>query len=166
MDTLIAIPILSLLVVLQSAIVSRLPLLHGTADLFLLVLIGWALQEPVKTHWQWSLLGGLIVGYASILPLTVPILTYMAITGVVLLVKQKIWENQIFAMFAMTFFGSLFSQGISALVVSIRGAPLPLIDTFRLIILPSLLLNLLLAGPVYAIMKDLAEWVYPEKIKA
>jgi hypothetical protein len=34
-----------------------------------------------------------------------------------------------------------------------------------LIILPSLLLNIILAAPVYAVIKDLAEWIYPEEIK-
>lgn len=165
MATLIAIPIFSLLTVIQSAIVSRLPLLQGTADLVLLVIIAWALQEPVKTAWQWSVFGGLMIGFASILPLSVPVLVYSAITSVVLLVKQKIWENQIFAMFAMTFLGTIFSQGISALVLSIRGSSLPILDTLRLIILPSLLLNLLLAAPIYALIKDLAEWIYPEEIK-
>ncbi len=165
MATLIAVPILSFLTVLQSAIISRLPLLNGTADLVLLVLIAWALQEPVKTAWQWSVIGGLMVGFASVLPLAIPVLNYLAITAVALIIKQKIWENQIFAMFAMTFLGTIFSQVVSALVVSIRGAELPILDTLRLIILPSLLLNLLLAAPFYVLMKDLAEWIFPEEIK-
>lgn len=165
MTTLIAIPILTLLTILQSAIVSRLPLLQGTPDLVLLVLIAWALQEPVKTAWQWSIIGGLMIGFASILPITIPMIIYLTITSAVQLIKQKIWENQIFAMFLMTFFGTIFSQAISALVVSIRGTQLPILDTLRLIILPSLLLNLLLAVPFYILMKDLANWVYPEEIK-
>jgi len=175
MATLIAIPILSILTMLQSAIISRLPLLQGTADLVLLVLIAWALQEQVKTAWQWSLIGGLMIGYASILPLAIPVLNYFAITSVVLYIKQKIWGNQIFAMFAMTFLGTIFNQVISALVIFIQGSQVPLLDTqtliillsdsLRLIILPSLLLNLLLAAPIYALLKDLAEWVYPEEIK-
>ena len=165
MATLIAIPILSLLTVLQSAIISRLPLLHGVPDLILLVLIAWALQDQVKTAWQWSLIGGLMIGYASILPLFVPILTYLAITSVGLIIKQKIWENQVIAMVAMTIVGSIFSQVIFAAVASIQGSKLPIMDTIKLIIMPSLLLNLLLTVPVYILMKDLAEWIYPEEIK-
>jgi hypothetical protein len=30
--------------------------------------------------------------------------------------------------------------------------------------LPSIILNLLLAIPVYALVKDLSEWLYPEEI--
>ena len=165
MATLIAIPILGILTVLQSAIVSRMPLLHGIADLVLLVVIAWALQEPVKTAWQWSILGGLMMGFASILPVIIPVISYLLITSLALFVKQKIWENQIFAMFAMTFLGSIISLAISAIAVSIQGIILPIFDTLRLIILPSLLLNLLLAAPIFILVKDLADWIYPEEIK-
>jgi hypothetical protein len=165
MATLIAIPILSFLTLLQSAVVSRLSLLHGTADLILLVVIAWAFQEPVRNAWQWSLFGGFMVGFVSVIPTILPILTYLFITGVVLLVRRRVWETPILAMFALTLFGSLFNQGVTALVLSIGGRTLPILDTLRLIILPSVILNLLLAAPIYAMVKDLAEWVHPEEIK-
>jgi hypothetical protein len=165
MATLIAIPILSFLTLLQSAVVSRLSLLHGTADLILLVVIAWAFQEPVRNAWQWSLFGGFMVGFVSVIPTILPILTYLFITGVVLLVRRRVWETPILAMFALTLFGSLFNQGVTALVLSIGGRTLPILDTLRLIILPSVILNLILAAPIYAMVKDLAEWVHPEEIK-
>lgn len=164
MATLIAIPILSFLTIFQSAIVSRLPLLQGTPDLILIVLIAWALQERVRAAWQWTILGGLLVGFSSIIPVLVPISIYMVITGLVLLVRRRIWETPFLAMLFLTFIGSVFSQVITGLAVSIGGTPLPIFDTLRLIILPSLILNLVLAAPIYAIVKDLAEWVYPEEI--
>lgn len=164
MATLIAIPILSFLTIFQSAIVSRLPLLQGTPDLILIVLIAWALQERVRAAWQWTILGGLLVGFSSIIPVLVPISIYMVITGLVLLVRRRIWETPFLAMVFLTFIGSVFSQVITGLAVSIGGTPLPIFDTLRLIILPSLILNLVLAAPIYAIVKDLAEWVYPEEI--
>jgi len=165
MATLIAIPILSILTILQSAIVSRLSLLQGTADIILLVIIAWALQERVRSAWQWSLLGGFLVGFVSVIPTVLPIITYLTITGVVLLVRRRIWETSILAMFALTLFGSLFNQIVTGIVLSIGGTPLPLLDTLRLIILPSVILNLILAAPIYAVLKDVSEWVYPEEIK-
>ena len=38
---------------------------------------------------------------------------------------------------------------------------LPVADVFGLLTLPGILLNMLLAIPVYAVMRDLARWVYP-----
>ena len=68
-------------------------------------------------------------------------------------------------MFIMTLVGSLLSHLISAIAVSLSGVSLPLVETLQQITLPSLILNLLLAAPVYAVIKDLAEWVYPEEIE-
>ncbi len=42
MATFIAIPILTGLMLLQSGILSRIPLLHGTPDLLLLFILAWA----------------------------------------------------------------------------------------------------------------------------
>ena len=68
-------------------------------------------------------------------------------------------------MFVMTFIGSLFSYLVSLIAVIIGGVNIPVFDSIRLILLPSLILNLLLAAPIYAVIKDLAEWLYPEEIK-
>ena len=165
MVTLLAIPLFGLLAIFQSAVVSRLPLLHGTADLLLMVVIAWALQERVRTAWQWALIAGLIIGYISALSIAIPVIGYLAVTGLALLLRQRIWQVPILAMLAVTFVGTFFINVITALFLSIVGTPLPLLDTLNLIILPSVILNLLLAIPIYALVKDLSEWLYPEEIK-
>lgn len=159
---LVAFPILTFLAIFQTSVVSRLPLLQGTADLILLVLVAWSLQERVRSAWQWTLIGGFIIGSVSILPDLVTVGAYLAVTGLVLLVRRRIWEIPILAMFALTFIGSLITQLAALMAVTLGGTVLPVFDSFRLILLPSLLLNLLLAAPVYAVIKDLAEWIYPE----
>jgi hypothetical protein len=162
--TLLAIPLFGLLAIFQSAVVSRLPLLHGTADLIFLVVIAWALQERVRTAWQWAVIAGVIVGYISALPIFIPIVSYLIVTGLALLLKQRVWQVPVLAMFTVTFVGSLLVYGLTALFLSITGTPLPLFDTLNLIILPNTILNLLLSIPIYALVKDLSEWLYPEEI--
>lgn len=162
--TLVAFPILTFLAIFQVAVVSRLPLLQGTADLILLVLVAWGLQERVRSAWQWTLIGGFIFGSFSVLPDLVPIGAYLAVTGLVLLVRRRIWETPILAMFVLTFFGTLVTQVSAWFAVNIGEIKLPVSDSLRLILLPSLLLNLLLAAPIYAVIKDLAEWLYPEDL--
>ncbi len=165
MAILISIPLFIVLTILQSAIVSRMPLLHGSADLFLLVVIAWALQERVRIAWHWSLVAALMMGFVSSLPYYVPLITYLGITGLTVLIRRRIWKVPILAMVVITLTGTLFSHIISALAVRLGGARLPWLDVLQLITLPSLLLNLLLAAPVYAIVGDIAQWVYPEEIE-
>jgi hypothetical protein len=162
--TLLAIPIFGLLVIFQSAIISRMPLLQGTADLVLLVVIAWALQERVRSAWQWALIAGAIMAYMSAMNGLIPVASYLVVTALALFLRQRIWQAPILAMLAVTFVGSLLIYVLTALYLSITGTPLPLVDTLYLIILPSIILNLLLAIPVYALVKDLSEWLYPEEI--
>ena len=165
LPTLVAIPIFTLLVILQTSIVSRVPLLYGYADIVLLVIIAWALQENVKTAWQWSIVGGLMIGWVSAMHFAIPLISYVGITALALIIRQRIWQLPILAMFVVTLIGTLFSHALSALMVSIGGTALPLLDTFQLITLPSLFLNILLAAPVYAIIRDVANWMHPEEIR-
>ena len=163
MRNLVAFPILVMALVLQTAMVSRLPLLAGTADLVLIIIAAWSLQENVESAWLWSLLAGLMVGAASGLPMVVPVLAYLAVTGLARLVLRRVWETPVLAMLLVVFAGTLISSVLALAAVYISGGAYPAADAFSLIVLPSLLLNLLLALPVYAVMRDIGLWVYPAK---
>jgi len=160
---LLAFPILGVLVMFQSAVVSQVFLLHGTADLVLLAIIAWALQERVDTAWHWALIGGLLVNLVSALPLGVPLISYLLATGIALLLKHRIWQAPILAMFTATFLGSLVNLGLDWIVLVMLGHPLPLAASFNLVILPSVLLNMLLAIPLFSLTGSLAEQLYPEE---
>jgi rod shape-determining protein MreD len=165
MATLIAIPILGVLVLLQSTIFSRFPLLHGTADLVLLAVIAWALQKRVQTAWQWGIIGGLFVGLVSALPFWACMVIYPLAVAVALALRQRVWQAPILAMFIATFALTLLTHLITMGALRLSGASLPLQQTLNLITLPSLLLNLLIAIPTFFLLADLAKWVYPEELE-
>ena len=50
---------------------------------------------------------------------------------------------------------------ISFVVLRLSGIPYDIRDVMGLITLPSLLLNMLFAIPVYTFIRDLSRWVYP-----
>ena len=164
MVTLLAIPLFVFLGIFQSSVVSRLPLLHGTADLILLVVIAWALQERVRSAWQWTVIAGLVVGFLTALNFLIPLAGYLFVTGLALLLRQRIWQVPILAMLTVTFVGTILINIITAIYLNVLGTSLPILETLNLIILPSTILNLILSIPIYALVKDLAEWVYPEEI--
>lgn len=165
MSVLIAIPILGILMIFQTTIVSQVQLLHGTADLLLLAVISWALQKRVQTAWHWSIIAGLMVNIASSLPLGVPVLGYGVTTGLALLLRRRVWRVPILALFTITIFGTLIMHGVSLIALSMVGSPIPIGEALNLITMPSLLLNLLLSVPVYALIGDLANWLYPGEIE-
>ena len=164
LGSLIAIPILGGLMILQTSLISRFPLLRGTSDLVLLAIIAWALQKRVQTAWQWSVIGGLMFSLASALPAGVILLGYGLSTWLALGLRKQVWQVPLLAMFTTTFAGSLITHLVSYIALIISGDPLPALEAFNLITLPSILLNLILAIPIYALIGDLARWLYPEEL--
>lgn len=164
MAVFLAFPILALVLVLQTVVISTLPLVSGFADLVLLVLTAWALQERARSAWAWALIGGTMVSLVSAVPTGIMLVGYLIITGIARLMRRRVWQTPIFSMFLITFIGSLISQGLVMGALIFEGTPLPVLDSLNLVVLPGTLLNLLLALPIYAIVTDIAQWVYPEEV--
>ncbi|MFH2102620.1 MAG: hypothetical protein ABIJ39_04605 [Chloroflexota bacterium] len=158
---LVSIPVLGLAVMLQLAIISRVPLLSGTADLILVVLAAWGLQQKVRVAWIWGLVAGLMVGFVSALPWYIWLISYLGVSAAAQALKRRVWQAPLLAMFTITLLGSLVIHMLSFIAIRLSGNPLPLAEAFTLITLPSTLLNMLLALAVFPIMRDLANWLYP-----
>jgi rod shape-determining protein MreD len=161
MRQLIAVPVILLSVILQSAVISRVYLLSGIADLPLVMLAAWALQERVDSAWHWAAATGLLVGFVSGLPWMVPVLGYIVVVAVAQLFQRRVWQAPLLAMFSITFLGTVILSFFSFGVLRFLDVPLPVDDVLGLLLLPGVLLNMLLAIPAYAVMRDIARWVYP-----
>jgi hypothetical protein len=161
MRNLVAVPVILLTVILQSAVISRVYLLSGSADLPLVMLAAWALQDGVDSAWHWAIATGLLVGFISGLSWVVPVVGYVTVVVLAYLFQRRIWQAPLLAMFSITFIGTIIVSFLSVGVLRFADVPLPMSDVLGLVILPGVLLNMLLAIPVYAVMRDLARWVYP-----
>ena len=165
MTILLAIPILGCLLILQTAVLNQIPLLQGTADLVLLAVVAWAVQKRVRTAWGWGLIGGLIVGYVSAVPSGVYLLCYLAATGIAILLRQRIWNVPLLAMFLATFLSTIVLHGVTMLTLRLDDSLISIGESINLITLPSLLLNMILAVPFFTLFNDLANLVYPESLE-
>ena len=161
---LLSLPVLGGLAMLQVAGISRAPLLQGSADLVLIALIAWTLHERVRSAWAWGLVGGLLVGYLSAMPIWTYPAAYLAAVGFARLARRRVWNTPMLAMFLAVFTGTLIQHVISLAAVSFSGTFLPVLQVINQITIPSLLLNMLAAIPVYVLLHDLANWVYPEEL--
>ena len=166
MATLLAFPVLILLVMVQMVVASNLMLLRGTADLVMLVLIAWSLHERVRTAWLWAIIAGLLVSFVSAMPSLAPLIGYLLVTAIARLLQRRMWQSPILAMFVTTVAGTLIFQLLSMISLILSGTPLPIRESLSLVVLPSALLNLLLSLPVYALVSDMVSWVYPAEVEA
>lgn len=165
MAYLLSIPVLVVTLMLQLAIFSQLPLLSGTSDLILLVLIAWALQEHSRNAWFWALVGGALVSMISAIPFGTPLFIYLVIVTAVRLISRQTLEFPVLGMLIATIAGTFFQQIVEIVVLFMAGTQLPFDQSIVLVTLPSVLLNLLFALPIYALVTDIAKWVFPVEVQ-
>jgi len=158
---LIGFPLLALVVILQSAVISQITLLAGYADLVLVILAAWALHVDSSNAWQWALLSGVMVSFVSKLPWPVTFAGYLFLVLIAQILRRRVWQAPLLAMFSIVFLGALFMGLLALVTLNILGGSYPVSETIGLVILPSILLNLLVSIPVYAMVRDLAHWVAP-----
>ena len=152
-----------MVVILQSAVISRVTLLAGYADLVLIVLAAWSLKAEATASWLWAILGCIMVSFVSGMPWPIVFAGYLFVVLLAQLLRKRVWQAPLLAMFSVVFVGTLAMEMFALVVLNLLGRPLPFGDSIGFIILPSVLLNLLLAIPVYVMMQDLARWLLPEQ---
>jgi cell shape-determining protein MreD len=161
---LVAIPIIGLAVMIQTSIVERINLLNGAADLVLLILAAWGLQDRSQGAWVWGAAAGLLVGTVSGVPWYVYLVGYLVVVALARILAHRVWQAPLLAMFTVTLIGTLVLLMLTYVERSLLEVSLVFNLSFMQIILPSILLNLLLAIPVHALIRDLAKRLYPEEV--
>ena len=161
MIVLLSIPVLGILTILQSAVVSRLPLSQGTADLVLVVLVAIALQKTSRYSWIWSLVGGFFMDFFSGLPFGIFTISYLTATSMATFLRARIWRFSFLMQLLVILAGTLITHGLSFMILFIQGASMQLSTVLQTITLPSLLLNFMLSLPTYILTQDFIEQFQP-----
>ncbi len=152
--------------ILQTAIFSQTRLVSGTADLILLFLVAWSLQEQIKNSWLWTVVAGVFVSIFSAMPFFAPLFGYLGVVSLSKALQRRVWQNPLLAMLIVVLLGTFFQHALYVIVLQITGAPIAWGQSLDNVILPSALLNLIFALPIYAIVNDLARRVSPLEVEA
>lgn len=158
--------LLTIATILQNSVVSQLRMLEGAADLVLLILLAWVLVTEGHKSWIYAAAAGFLIGISSALPIWVPVLGYSIFILIVRFIQRQVWQVPIWLLVIATFLGTLLVNGIEILYVWGTGTPFDLIQVLNIVVLPSLVLNMLLALPIYALVGEIAKMVYPKEAEA
>lgn len=151
--------------ILQTTIFSQTTLINGTADLILLFLAAWSLQDRVKNAWFWAVVGGFLISVVSAMPFYTPMIGYLGVVGIATLLKRRVWQAPILAMFIVTISGTFFQLAVYVIALQINGAPISWGQSLNTVILPSVLLNLIFALPMFALVNDIVGRIYPLEVE-
>jgi hypothetical protein len=165
MAGLTAVLLISISMVLQNSIVTRLQMLEGAADLVLLVLVSWIMLSDRKHHWQLGIFAGLLVGLSSAIPWWIPVVSYTIFVLAVTYVQRRVWQVPIWLMLTATFFGTLVIYSVEVFYLWITAVSLNLVEVLNIVILPSVVLNMLAALPVYGLVGEIAKRIFPKEVE-
>lgn len=165
MANLAAFTIFFLAIILQNSVVTRVNLLAGAADLVLLVLLSWILQTGERNPVKWGIVAGLFVGISSASPILISIIGYLIVIGFVMLLQTKIWQAPYWMLLTSTFFGTIAVYGFEISYWWVNGYPFDLIETFNLVLLPSVVLNVLFILPVYLFVGEITKMSLSEEVE-
>jgi len=151
--------------ILQTTIFSQTRLVSGTADMILLFLAAWSLQEHVKNTWIWTVIAGLLISLVSAMPYFAPLIGYVGVVAFSKGLQRRVWRTPLLAMLIVVLVGTFFQHAVYVLVLQITGAPIAWLESLDSVILPSALLNLIFSLPIYAIARDLAGRISPQEVE-
>jgi len=151
-----------LAMMLQYGVFSRWMILSGSPDLVLLLVIALCLHQKNRRFWILVLIMGGVVGLVSAMPYFVPMIVYMAVYLASLGLKQRLWQTPLLGMFLLTFSATLLANLLSIAVLFVQRIPFVFSEALVNVVLPAVFLNMFLAIPVHAIVRELNVWLYPQ----
>lgn len=160
MPILISIPILFILMILQTTVAREVTLFHGSVDLILVWLAAWGLTSRDNTGYLLALFSGVMVALVSALPWYMYMAAYFSVIILARYVFKRLWQSPLLSMFAITMVSSILLYTLTIIGLRLDGIEYSLQETLNSVIIPSIFLNLFLSIPIYAIVKDLSSWIY------
>lgn len=151
-----------LAMMLQYGVFSRWTILSGSPDLVLLLVIALCLHQKHKRFWILILIMGGVVGFVSALPYFVPMIVYMAVYLMSVSLKERVWQTPLLGMFLLTFGATILDHFLSIAILFLQRIPFVFSDALVNVVLPAVFLNMFLAIPVHAIVRELSLWLYPQ----
>jgi rod shape-determining protein MreD len=155
MGLIIGIPLMAVLAIIQSAIISYVPFLQGTPNLVLLGIVSWSLIGRSKEAMILGLLGGVFLDMLSGLPVASTAISLILIAYLVSLLEGGFWESNFFTPLLATLFSTVIFFSLTLLTLLLSGRTIDITTSMARIFLPSLFLNLVLCLPVY----HLSGWI-------
>lgn len=162
---LLAVPLLTVAAVLQSAVFNHVRFLNGGFDLILIAVVAWSLAQHGNEGPVWGFVGGLFADTLSGGPMGAMTLGLVSVAALIIITEGRFYKaNWPVAMLASVL-GTLMHHLIYLTVLAFSGRPVQLADQLTLVTLPSSILNFLLMLPMYQSAKWLAAQIAPPQVE-
>lgn len=151
---------------LQMSVFSQWKILSGSADIILLFVVAWCLHDRSKRLWLLIVVMAGFSGTFSALPAYIPMIVYLVVFRVSRLFQSRFMQSPVLSMLVLSFGASLLQVIFNIAYLFITNVDLNFTDALLEVALPSVLLNMLLAIPVHAIVREIAVYAIPKGAEA
>lgn len=164
MSYLIGIPLLGLLVALQSSLLGHLQLLDGRPDLVLLAVVAWALTGRGQEAMVLGFIGGMLLDSFSLVPLGWTAVVMVLIAALISYSEGQFWGANPLMQLAAVLAASTVFHLAGMLALLLMGRHLDWSLALSRVLLPSAFLNLLLALPTVQLAEALHNSLFPPTV--
>lgn len=159
----VAIPLMALLAVIQSSVLSRFPIVGVVPQLLFLIALAWGILRGLEEGLIWAFIAGLFVDIFSIAPLGISSLAFMAgVAGPVLLLPA-LPPRRLLVAILLAGLGTTIYLIVYLITLRIFGhgvSAAGLVD-----FLPLILLHLVLIVPIYVLLANVLRVTRPRRVE-
>lgn len=152
-----------IIAMLQLGIFSNIQILAGKIDLLMLGVIAWVIQKKTELIdiVIYSIVTVFFIYLISAESIIIIIGLYSLIVFVVYWSKNNIQQLPIISMLIFSAVFTFFHLVIFGFYLQLSGIAMVAEEVFQSVILPSMIINLIAAIPMYLLVNELQRWVYP-----
>lgn len=145
----IAVPLLALVVALQSSVIPQMRVAGGQPDLVFLIVLLWAAHADLKEGVFWAFVGGIFQDLQSITPLGTSTLAMLGTIYVASNLFRQLYHVNFLLLTGFVIIGTIIYHIIIQVVLGFSGVGIDITDFIRFIIAPTIVYNLILMLPIY-----------------
>lgn len=160
MGRFISVPLLAILVALQSSIIPQIRISSGQPELVVLFVIAWSFHADFEESLIWVFAGGIMQDLLSIVPIGTSVLGLIPVVFVIHFITRQIYQINIILVVTAILVGTIVQHSTAMIVISVTGIQVDLIANIRYVILPTLFYNLVFSLPVYWIVRRIQRAIY------
>ncbi len=160
----IAIPLLALVAVLQSAVLRQIEFAGGNLDLLLLVVLCWSMLRP-KEGLVWAAVGGLFADLLSGGPFGATAIVYIVTSLAAGQIQGRLWGRHPLIIMGLALLGTGTTHLLGLAILSLTGRPLDVGYTLAYVTLPTAFINVALVLPVYSALRALDRATGPRELR-
>ena len=157
----LGIPIILVAGILQTTIISKVLFENGSANLLLITIIIWGLHDRSKGSWILAIISAVLLTSLSSVPFGVYILVFLVINLIVLLIRGKIWKTPFLVLILLVIAGTIIEHAFSYLGLLLTGFNASIGIIFTSVTIPSIILNLFWTFPIFLILNQLLNKLFP-----